>query len=57
MDDKKLQLCEDFLEFLMDKYAMFEIKSEENPNYTGIGDYINVKSVVKEYFTEPNEMI
>ena len=57
MDDKKLQLCEDFLEFLMDKYAMFERKSEENPNYTGIGDYINVKSVVKEYFTEPDEMI
>lgn len=57
MDDKKLQLCEDFLEFLMDKYAMFERKSEVSPNYTGIGDYINVKSVVKEYFTEPDEMI
>ena len=49
-ENNKLQLCEEFLEYLIDKYAMFERKAESDPHYSGIGDYINIKGVVAEYF-------
>ena len=29
---------------------MFERKAESDPHYSGIGDYINIKEVVAEYF-------
>ena len=49
-ENNKLQLCEEFLEYLIDKYVMFERKTESDPHYSGIGDYINIKGVVAEYF-------
>ena len=49
-ENNKLQLCEEFLEYLIDNYAMFERKSESYAHYSGIGNYINIKGVVAEYF-------
>ncbi len=53
---KRSQLCEEFLEYLIDKYAMFYRKKETNPHYSGAGDYIDIKKVVEEYFTDPDEV-
>lgn len=50
MSEDKVQLCEYFLEYLIDKYAMFERKAEPCPHYTGTGDYINIEDTVAEYF-------
>lgn len=43
LEIKKSQLCEEFLEYLIDKYAMFERKADIEPHYCGIGDYIDIK--------------
>ena len=48
--EELLELYGEFLEYLIDKYAMFERKAESDPHYSGIGDYINIKGVVAEYF-------
>ena len=49
-ENNKLQLCEEFLEYMIDKYAMFERKAESDPHYSGRGDDINIKGGVAEDF-------
>lgn len=45
------QLCGEFLEWLQNKYAMFERNiTREDPFYVGTGDYINVEKVLAEFF-------
>ena len=50
MSENKVRLCEEFLEYLIDKYVMFERKAESDPHYSGTGDYINIEDTVAEYF-------
>lgn len=49
-EEEKIRLCEDFLAYLVDQYAIFKRKSDVTPVYTGGGDQINIKNIVKEYF-------
>lgn len=46
------QLCGEFLEFLMNKYAMFEIEKNNGEEYVfvGSGDYIDIEKVLAEFF-------
>lgn len=45
------QICGEFLEWLQTKYAMFRLKEpRDEPFYRGSGDYINIESVLAEFF-------
>ncbi len=55
-NNEKIQVCIDFLEYLIDKYAMFDRKAYIEPHYSGAGDYIDIRKVVEEYFTDPAEL-
>lgn len=44
-------LCGEFLSWLQNKYAMFELrKPREEAHYLGSGDYINTEEVLAEFF-------
>ena len=44
-------LCGEFLNWLQNKYAMFELrKPREEAHYIGSGDYINTEEVLAEFF-------
>ena len=44
-------LCGEFLNWLQNKYAMFELrKPREEVHYLGSGDYINAEEVLAEFF-------
>lgn len=48
---EKSQICGEFLEFLQNKYAMFELKCKrDNPYFVGVGDYINTETILAEFF-------
>lgn len=48
---KESQLCGEFLEWLQNKYAMFELNvPREEPSYYGTGDYINIEKLLAEFF-------
>jgi len=47
----KSQLCGDFLDFLQNKYCMFDKNVVmEQPFYIGAGDYINTEKILAEFF-------
>lgn len=44
-------LCGEFLNWLQNKYAMFELRTpREEAYYLGSGDYINTEEVLAEFF-------
>lgn len=44
-------LCGEFLNWLQNKYAMFELRTQrEEAHYLGSGDYINTEEVLAEFF-------
>ena len=45
------QICGEFLKWLQNRYAMFELKvARDNPFYEGAGDYINTEKLLAEFF-------
>ncbi len=55
-NNEKIQVCIGFLEYLIDKYVMFDRKADLELHYSGAGDYIDIRKVVEEYFTDPEEL-
>lgn len=45
------QLCGEFLEWLQEKYAMFDKKKKRDSGvFLGNGDYINIEKLLAEFF-------
>ncbi len=55
-NNEKIQVCIGFLEYLIDKYVMFDRKADLELHYSDAGDYIDIRKVVEEYFTDPEEL-
>lgn len=48
---EKSNLCSDFLDFIRNKYVLFEKNiPRERPGYIGAGDYINCSKLLAEFF-------